>query len=72
MDERAAERKRGLSEHEIHILQLLLSGEAEADVARRFGISSTAASSNLVAIYRKLGAQHPTHAVAVAIAEGIV
>lgn len=64
--------RRNLSSQELACLNLLLAGQTNKEVARALGLSPATVASYLKSVYRKLGTQSRTHAVAVAIREGII
>ena len=49
------------------ILDLIVRGFPNADIAKRFGISVTVVKEHLVALYHKIDASNRTEAVAIAL-----
>jgi two-component system NarL family response regulator len=61
-----------LSERELEVLRLVASGLTNKEVAARLYLSVETVKAHLETIYRKLGAGDRTHAVAVALREGLL
>lgn len=72
MDRAPHTNRRNLSPQQLACLALLLNGRTNKEIARALDLSPTTVASYLKAVYRKLGTQTRTHAVAVAIYEGII
>lgn len=66
------ETRRNLSPQELACLNLLLAGKTNKEMARVLNLSPATVASYLKSVYRKLGTQSRTHAVAVAIREGLI
>lgn len=64
--------RRNLSSQELACLNLLLAGKTNKEVARALDLSPATVASYLKSVYRKLGTQSRTHAVAVALREGYI
>ena len=56
-----------LSPRQKEILDLIVRGFSNADIAKRFGISVTVVKEHLVALYHKIDASNRTEAVAIAL-----
>ena len=56
-----------LSPRQKEILDLIVRGFSNADIANRFGISITVVKEHLVALYHKIDASNRTEAVAIAL-----
>lgn len=63
---------RSLSMQEVACLRLLLAGKSGSEIAADLGLEADAATSYLDTVFRKLGTKSRTHAVAIAIREGII
>jgi DNA-binding NarL/FixJ family response regulator len=61
-----------LSERELEVLRLVASGLTNKEVAARLYLSVETVKAHLETIYRKLDASDRTHAVAVALREGLL
>ncbi|KQT64174.1 MULTISPECIES: response regulator transcription factor [unclassified Aureimonas] len=64
--------RRSLSSQELACLELLMAGKTNKEIARVLDLSPATVASYLKSVYRKLGTQSRTHAVAVAIREGLI
>lgn len=62
---------RALTEREVEILQLLMRGLANAEIARNLGVSTNTVKNHLNNIYRKLGVTSRSQAFATASQLGI-
>jgi DNA-binding CsgD family transcriptional regulator len=67
-----AEATRDLSRREREALSMLSNGMARAEVADRLGISENTLRAYIDSARHKLGAANVTHAVALAIANGMI
>lgn len=68
-------RRRGggpLSDRELEVLRLVASGLTNKEVAASLYLSAETVKAHLETIFRKLGATDRTHAVAVALREGLL
>jgi DNA-binding CsgD family transcriptional regulator len=72
MGEALHNNRRNLAPQELACLTLLLEGKTNKEIARALELSPATVASYLKAVYRKLGTQSRTHAVAVAIREGLI
>ncbi|GAA3280949.1 response regulator transcription factor [Nesterenkonia halobia] len=61
-----------LSTREVELIELLAAGMSNKEIARRLFISVATVKTHLVHMYRKLGAENRTAAVAEARARGII
>lgn len=61
-----------LSSREVELIELLAAGMSNKEIARRLFISVATVKTHLVHMYRKLGAENRTAAVAEARARGII
>lgn len=62
----------GLTAREVEVLQGLVAGGSNADIALRMGISENTVRNHVHAVLRKLGAANRTDAVATALRRGLV
>lgn len=69
---RGAQRCPGLSARERELLQLLAEGLSEKQASERLGIGRRTVQTHIGRIKTKVGATTRTHAVALAVAEGLV
>jgi DNA-binding NarL/FixJ family response regulator len=61
-----------LSEREVNVLRLVAEGNRNRDIAERLSISEETVKVHLKHIMGKLGANHRTQAVAIAVRRGII
>jgi LuxR family transcriptional regulator len=62
----------GLTSREMMVIGLLADGASSGEIARTLGISSRTLAEHMRSILRKLDAKNRTHAVAIALRNGIV
>lgn len=62
---------KGLSPRELDVVRLLASGESNAEIARRLGISVHTVERHVANIYRKIGARARADATAYALRHGL-
>jgi DNA-binding NarL/FixJ family response regulator len=62
----------GLSSREIHVLQLIASGNANKQIAAQLSIVEDTVKSHVTNILAKLGANDRTHAVTIGLKRGII
>jgi NarL family two-component system response regulator LiaR len=67
-----AEQPEGLTGRELEILQLMVSGESNPDIAERLYVSRSTVKFHVSNILMKLGAATRTEAVAIALQKGLV
>jgi ATP/maltotriose-dependent transcriptional regulator MalT len=63
--------RQGLTQRESEVLSLMVTGLSNRGIAGRLVVSDETVKSHLRAIYRKLGVNDRTGAVATALREGI-
>jgi two-component system, NarL family, response regulator LiaR len=68
----AAQESEGLTSRELEILQLMVSGESNPDIAGRLVVSRSTVKFHVSNILMKLGATTRTEAVAIALQKGLV
>jgi len=68
----APEESEGLTSRELEILQLMVSGESNPDIADRLVVSRSTVKFHVSNILMKLGATTRTEAVAIALQKGLV
>jgi NarL family two-component system response regulator LiaR len=68
----AAQESEGLTSRELEILQLMVSGESNPDIADRLVVSRSTVKFHVSNILMKLGATTRTEAVAIALHKGLV
>lgn len=61
-----------LTPSETQILQLLCEGERQEDIARHLKMSPSTLKARLASIRQMMGARNVTHAVALAVAQGLI
>lgn len=71
-DEARRTQSTALSERELEVLRLVASGLTNKEVAASMYLSAETVKAHLETIYRKLDATDRTHAVAVALREGLL
>lgn len=64
--------RRGLTEREIEVLQLIAAGETKEEIARHLGLSPSTVSRHMSRAYRALGARNAAHAVALGHGFGVI
>lgn len=70
--EQKSERTDSLSDRELDVLRLLASGFTNKEIAEQLFVSSDTVKTHLASIYRKLSVSDRTHAVAVALRQGLL
>ena len=65
-------KKRGLSNREFEILQLIMNGLTSKQIANNLGISYRTVEIHVGSIVAKLGASNKVHAVVIALRAGIL
>lgn len=68
----AGDDERGLTPRQLEVLQLMVRGLSNKEIAGKLHLSETTVKSHVTAVLRKLGATDRTQAVVKAINEGIV
>lgn len=69
---RPVDSKWPVTRRELEVLRLAANGNTTAAMARWLGITPDAVNTRLRSVYRKLGARDRTHAVALAMARGLI
>lgn len=72
VDERLQHSDNGFSARELRVLELVAEGDANADIAKRLGVSSHSVRTYLRRARGKLGAKNRTEAAGIAVAMGLV
>lgn len=68
----AGDDERGLTPRQLEVLQLMVKGLSNKEIAEQLHLSETTVKSHVTAVLRKLGATDRTQAVVKALNEGIV
>ena len=68
---RSASRSDGLSRRELEVLRLVATGESNAQIARRLGLSVHTIERHVANLYRKIGARGRADATAYALRNGL-
>jgi len=71
-EEARRQQSTALSDRELEVLRLVSAGQTNKEVAASLFLSPETVKAHLETIYRKLGASDRTHAVAVALREGML
>ena len=61
-----------LSQRELEVLELISDGYLNKQIANKLGLSAETVKSHVGALLKKLGANSRTHAVAIALRDGLL
>jgi len=63
---------RGLTNREVDVLQLLVAGQSDKEIAERLFISPRTVQSHVASIFTKLGVNSRTAAATLAVGSGLI